>query len=227
MPRYNGPKVRGNLFNIATIDPKRGQMSATYAAKYDANGFKNGAKNGANGANNLENEPFIESNIRPITSNNVTRRKQLKQRIGNAINKGNDSFLNNIQHFIESYYHKQINPRGIRSNHPHSLQSRKLAQLKNSEFKSPPIYTIDNSNISDYQLKKKFKKSKPGQVTFKGNVGYNNVGYNNDGTIIRPNYRSSNNKFQPYRKNLDYMLPPPKPPRPIPPHPILPDPNIV
>jgi hypothetical protein len=236
MPRYNGPKVRGKLFNISTIDTKRGQTSAKYGAKYGANADNNdtnnrptnGATNGGNADNNLYNEPFIESSIRPITQtpNNVTRRKQLKQRIGNAINKGNDSFLNNIQHFIESYYPKKINLRGIRSTHPNSVQSRRLEQLKNSEFNSHPIYTNTNSNISAYQLKKKLKKNKPGQVTFKGNVGnttYNN-GYRNSKT-----YRGKSNiKGEP--KNISLLanlLPPPKPPRPILHDPILPDPNIV
>lgn len=234
MPRYNGPLPKGKLFNISRIDTKRGQTSATYAAKYGAkygdNGANNrptnGATNGGNADNNLYNEPFIESSIRPITQtpNNVTRRKQLKQRIGNAINKGNDSFLNNIQHFIESYYPKKINLRDIRSTHPNSVQSRRLEQLKNSEFKSHPIYTITNSNISAYQLNKKLKK-KPGQVTFKGNVG--NTTYN--GNENSKKYRGKSNiSFEP--KNISLLAnlqPPPKPPRPILHDPILPGPNIV
>jgi hypothetical protein len=91
------------------------------------------AKGTSSPANNIE--PFIEGNIKPITSNNVTRRKQLKRRIGNAINKGNHTFLNNVQRFIEVFYHpKPIMPRGIRSSHPNSLQSRKLAQLLKNQF---------------------------------------------------------------------------------------------
>ena len=213
MPRYNGPIPRGKLFNIATIDPKRGQMSAKYAAKYAANGANNGAngannganngaKNGANnGANNLE--PFIES-IKHITSNNVTRRKQLKRRIGNAINKGNHKFLNNVQRFIEVFYHpKPINPRGIRSSQQDSLQSRKLTHnLGNSHERQRNEEALHNNT-------KNRKPTKGHKVQFKGNVGSNN-----NGTIIRPNYRHTNIKFEPYNETLDDDVPPPKPPRP-------------
>jgi len=129
----------------------------SFTRKKSTSATSRAAKGTSRPANHLDIDPFIEDSIKPITYNQPTRRNQLKRRIGNAINKGNDVFLNNVQRFIELYYHpKQINPRGIRSNHPNSLQSRKLAHSKKLHFIAPPIYTTNNTrNLSNFDLRQK------------------------------------------------------------------------
>jgi len=136
---------------------RKKRNSATSHAKgtsSPAKGTNSAAKGTSSPANNIE--PFIEGNIKPITSNNVTRRKQLKRRIGNAIDKGNDLFLNNLQRFIEVFYHpKPIFPRGIHSSHPDSLQSRKLAHSKKIHFIAPSNTSTNIHNLSAFEIRQK------------------------------------------------------------------------
>ena len=136
--------------------------SFTRKKRNSATSHAKGTSSPAKGTNSATSRPnsaannFIESSIKPISPNHLTRRKQLKRRIGNAINKGNHTFLNNVQRFIEVFYHpKPIMPRGIRSSHPNSLQSRKLAHSKKIHFIAPSNTSTNIHNLSAFEIRQK------------------------------------------------------------------------